>query len=125
PLLGHALEAVTGLGVRRRVVVIGHQREQVQPAVAELDADATVAVQHEQRGTGDAVRAGLSALDDPPEALGTVLITYADVPLLAADTLAAVVSGHRSSGRAVTILTAEVDDPAGYGRILRDDAGSV
>lgn len=125
PLLGHALEAVTGLGVRRRVVVIGHQRDQVQPAVAELDADATLAVQHEQRGTGDAVRAGLAALDDPAEALGTVLITYADVPLLAAETLAAVVSGHRSSGRAVTILTAEVDDPAGYGRILRDGTGSV
>jgi len=124
-MLGHALAAVAGMGARRRVVVVGHQREQVGAAVADLDPEAIVAVQHEQRGTGDAVRAGLAALDAPPESLGAVLVTYADVPLLAPDTLARVVAEHRSHRRTVTLLTAEVADPTGYGRILRDDAGAV
>lgn len=125
PMLGHALAAVQGSGARRRVVVIGHQREQVAEALATLDPEAVVAVQHERKGTGDAVRAALGALGEGPAGLGTVLITYGDVPLLQADTLAEVVTAHQQAARTVTILSAHVDDPTGYGRILRDDAGAV
>ncbi|MFD1859716.1 bifunctional UDP-N-acetylglucosamine diphosphorylase/glucosamine-1-phosphate N-acetyltransferase GlmU [Aeromicrobium camelliae] len=125
PMLGHALAAVQEFGARRRVVVVGHQREQVEEALTTFDTDAVVAVQHERKGTGDAVRAALDALGAEPEALGTVLITYGDVPLLQPQTLADVVTAHREAGRAVTILSAHVGDPTGYGRILRDDAGGV
>ncbi|RLV56576.1 bifunctional UDP-N-acetylglucosamine diphosphorylase/glucosamine-1-phosphate N-acetyltransferase GlmU [Aeromicrobium phragmitis] len=125
PMLAHALAAVQEFGARRRVVVVGHQREQVEEALASFDAQATVAVQHERKGTGDAVSAALNAIDLDPAALGTVLITYGDVPLLQAQTLAEVVAAHREGRRAVTILSAHVDDPAGYGRILRDAGGDV
>ncbi len=123
-MLGHALAAVRELGVEQRVVVVGHQREQVEAATTALDSEALIAVQHERKGTGDAVRAGLDALE-AGAAHGTVLITYGDVPLLTAETLRAVVDEHRADARAVTILSAEVDDPTGYGRILRGDDGTV
>ncbi|OUZ07317.1 UDP-N-acetylglucosamine diphosphorylase/glucosamine-1-phosphate N-acetyltransferase [Aeromicrobium sp. PE09-221] len=123
-MLGHALAAVRELGVDRRVIVVGHQRDQVETAATALDPDALIAVQHERKGTGDAVRAGLDALPDGTDP-GTVLITYGDVPLLAADTLGAVLAEHRSGSRAVTVLSAEVGDPTGYGRILRDEHGAV
>ncbi|WP_293781680.1 bifunctional UDP-N-acetylglucosamine diphosphorylase/glucosamine-1-phosphate N-acetyltransferase GlmU [uncultured Aeromicrobium sp.] len=125
PMLGHALAAVREFGARRRVVVVGHQREQVEAALSSFDAEAMVAVQHERKGTGDAVRAALDALKTDPSALGTVLITYGDVPLLQPRTLADVVAAHREAGRAVTILSAHVEEPAGYGRILRDGTGEV
>jgi bifunctional UDP-N-acetylglucosamine pyrophosphorylase/glucosamine-1-phosphate N-acetyltransferase len=65
----------------------------------------------------------LESLDSPPD--GTVIVTYADVPLLSAQTLSELLVDHRAAGHTVTILTAEVDDPTGYGRILRGDDGSV
>lgn len=122
PMLGHALAAVRGIGVSRVVTVVGHDREQVEAAVAALDPEAIVAVQAEQRGTGDAVRV---ALDAEPDRSATYLVTYADVPLLEPSTLTALIDEHRAEGRAVTILTSRPDDPAGYGRILRDADGRV
>lgn len=122
-MLEHALVAVTGAGVSTTVAVVGHDREQVEAAVSAYDPSVKLAVQEQRLGTGDAVRAGLDVLDEVPS--GPVLISYADVPLLSAETLAQLVADHRASGRSVTILTAELDDPSGYGRILRDDAGAV
>ncbi len=122
-MLGHALAAVRELGVEQVVAVVGHDREQVQAALAELDPHAAVAVQAKQLGTGDAVRVALDALGDAGE--GTYLVTYADVPLLSADTLAELLADHRQGARAVTILTSTPDDPTGYGRILRDGEGNV
>lgn len=122
PMIGHALDAVRAAGIDRVVTVVGHDREQVEAAVGRLDPSATIAVQTEQRGTGDAVRVALDALDGPAD---TYLVTYADVPLLAADTLRQLVDEHRAHARAVTILTSEPQDPTGYGRILRDASGAV
>ncbi|MCL3837529.1 bifunctional UDP-N-acetylglucosamine diphosphorylase/glucosamine-1-phosphate N-acetyltransferase GlmU [Aeromicrobium duanguangcaii] len=122
PMLGHALDAVRGAGVDRIVTVVGHDREQVEAAVAELEPSATIAVQAEQLGTGHAVRVALDALDTSAD---IYLVTYADVPLLTAETLRGLVDEHRAESRAVTILTSEPQDPTGYGRILRDEAGSV
>lgn len=122
PMLGHALDAVRGAGIDHVVTVVGHDREQVEAAVTALDPDAVIAVQTEQRGTGDAVRV---ALDAAPTAGGTYLVTYADVPLLSAETLRLLIDEHRSEGRAVTILSSEPEDPTGYGRILRDEHGGV
>ncbi|WP_328596572.1 bifunctional UDP-N-acetylglucosamine diphosphorylase/glucosamine-1-phosphate N-acetyltransferase GlmU [Aeromicrobium yanjiei] len=122
-MIEHALVAVAGAGVERTVAVVGHDREQVSAAIAAYDPAIVLAVQEEQNGTGHAVQIALESLDAPPE--GTVLVTYGDVPLLTAQTLSELLADHHAAKRAVTILTAEVDDPTGYGRILRGEDGAV
>ena len=126
-MLEHALAAVAGVGASRTVTVVGHQREQVSEAVTSIDPNVILAVQEQMRGTGDAVAVALDALDGKIDGTisGTVLVTYADVPLLEASTLATLLDEHRGAGRAVTILSADVPDPSGYGRILRDGDGNV
>ncbi|MCW2771363.1 MAG: glmU [Aeromicrobium sp.] len=122
-MLEHALVAVSGAGVRTTVAVVGHDREQVTAAVAAYDPRIVIAVQEEQNGTGHAVRVALESLDAAPE--GTVIVTYGDVPLLSSQTLSELLVDHRVAGRSVTILSAEVDDPTGYGRIVRDADDAV
>lgn len=127
-LLAHSLQAVRGLGASRIVAVVGHQREQVSAALTEIAPDVEVVVQEEQRGTGHAVGVALQALPEPAQdalGAGTVLVTYADVPLLTTETLTSLLLDHRGADRAVTILSARPDDPSGYGRIVRDDDGAV
>ncbi len=122
-MIEHALRAVSGAGASTLVAVVGHDREQVSAAIDAFSPSVIHAVQDEQRGTGHAVQIALDALDEAPT--GTVLVTYGDVPLLSSQALAELLVDHRAAGRAVTILTAELDDPTGYGRILRNDAGEV
>ncbi|AWB94023.1 bifunctional UDP-N-acetylglucosamine diphosphorylase/glucosamine-1-phosphate N-acetyltransferase GlmU [Aeromicrobium chenweiae] len=122
-MIEHALVAVAGAGVHTTVAVVGHDRDQVSAAIAAYDPSIVLAVQEEQNGTGHAVHVALESLDSPPE--GTVLVTYGDVPLLTSQTLSELLVDHRAAERTVTILTAEVDDPTGYGRIVRDADGAV
>ena len=126
-LVEHAVRAAAGLSPQRTAVVVGHGREAVTEHLHELakaiDVTITVAVQEEQHGTGHAVRCGLDEL--PGGLTGTVLVTYGDVPLLDTVTLSALLAEHGSAGNAVTVLTADVDDPTGYGRIVRAADGSV
>ncbi|MFI0463331.1 bifunctional UDP-N-acetylglucosamine diphosphorylase/glucosamine-1-phosphate N-acetyltransferase GlmU [Saccharopolyspora sp. 5N102] len=127
PLVEHAVRAAAGLDPDSLVVVLGHGRD----AVAEhltgltdaLDRTVVTAVQEEQLGTGHAVSCGLSEL--PAGLTGTVLVSYGDVPLLDSEALRALLSEHREAGNAVTVLTAVVDEPTGYGRMLRDADGQV
>ena len=122
-MIEHALVAVSGAGAHTTVAVVGHDRDQVSEAVTSFDPAIVIAVQEQQNGTGHAVHVALEALDVPPD--GTVVVTYGDVPLLSSQTLSELLVGHRAAQRTVTILTAEVDDPTGYGRIVRDDDGVV
>jgi bifunctional UDP-N-acetylglucosamine pyrophosphorylase / glucosamine-1-phosphate N-acetyltransferase len=126
-LLGHALAAAASLTPDQLVVVVRHQRDQVAEHVAQVDPKVVIADQDEVPGTGRAVACGLQALPVPPA--GTVVVTYGDVPLLTGDTLAELVRVHERGGgngpAAVTVLTAEVPDPTGYGRVLRDVTGAV
>ncbi|SER72153.1 bifunctional UDP-N-acetylglucosamine pyrophosphorylase / Glucosamine-1-phosphate N-acetyltransferase [Propionibacterium cyclohexanicum] len=117
-MLSYAVQAAKALSPQHLVVVVGHGREQVQAHLGEIAPEATIAVQEEQLGTGHAVRCGLGAL--PPQVRGTVVVTYADVPLLSGETLGELVRTHARQANAVTVLTAELDDPTGYGRIVRD-----
>ncbi|MEQ3551705.1 bifunctional UDP-N-acetylglucosamine diphosphorylase/glucosamine-1-phosphate N-acetyltransferase GlmU [Pseudonocardia nematodicida] len=123
PMLGHALHALAGVSPEHLVAVVGHQRERVTGAVAgiagEVGREIVTAVQDQQLGTGDAVRCGLGPL--PADLDGTVLVTYGDVPLLDTATLTGLVESHEDADAAVTLLTCEVDDPTGYGRIVRQD----
>ena len=125
-LLSHALHAAAGIDPRHIVAVVGHQREQVSPAVdsvaAELDREVLQAVQEEQNGTGHAVQCGLEPI---PDLQGTVIVTNGDVPLLTADTLRSLLDAHTASPTAVTVLTMRLADPTGYGRIVRDADGEV
>jgi bifunctional UDP-N-acetylglucosamine pyrophosphorylase / glucosamine-1-phosphate N-acetyltransferase len=122
PLVEHAVRAAAGLKPAHLVVVLGHGRDAVAAHLASLDGVAT-AVQETQDGTGHAVACGLSVL--PAGLTGTVLVTYGDVPLLDTDTLAALLDAHTEQGNAVTVLTASVEDPTGYGRIIRSADASV
>jgi len=123
-LVGHAVAAARSLAPEALVVVVGYEREAVSVHLADIDPAAVLAVQENYKGgTGDAAQVGLAAA--PPSDTGTVVVTYGDVPLLEPDTLRDLVREHSDSSRAVTVLTAEVDDPTGYGRIVRDPAGQV
>ena len=103
------------------VLVIGHQASAVQ-GVFRGAADIRCAMQEEQLGTGHAVAC---ALDSLAGFRGTVLILCGDTPLLRAETLKKLLACHRDNGAAVTVLTALLDDPYGYGRVVRDPSGRV
>ena len=121
-LVGHAVKAAEALDPEHLVVVVGHGRDQVVAHLGEVAPKARTAVQDEQRGTGHAVQCALAEL---PDLTGTVVVTYGDVPLLTAETLRALVGDHTEQGNTVTILTAELSDPTGYGRVVRASDGSV
>ena len=122
-LVGHAVAAADVLSAQRLVVVIGHGRDAVAAHLAQVAPHVRTAVQDQQLGTGHAVQCALEQAGDVTG--GTVVVTYGDVPLLTGDTLAELVARHEADGNAVTVLTAEVGDPTGYGRIVRAEDGSV
>ncbi|MDR3081011.1 MAG: bifunctional UDP-N-acetylglucosamine diphosphorylase/glucosamine-1-phosphate N-acetyltransferase GlmU [Streptomyces sp.] len=125
-LVGHAVSAAQELTPGQLVVVIGHLRELVQAHLAEQYPAARPVVQTEQNGTGHAVRTALEALAaDGVQLDGTVLVTTGDAPLLTGATLRALAAAHAEQGNGVTVLTAEVPDATGYGRILRGPDGAV
>src|SRR5262249_34841511 len=121
-MLGHALAAAGGLGPRHLVVAAGHRRDEVGAEAARCAPGVQVVVQNRLGGTGHAVRMVTEALGD---LAGIVVVTYADMPLLRAQTLAALVREHAAAGNAVTVLTARVPDPSRYGRIITDEGGSL
>jgi bifunctional UDP-N-acetylglucosamine pyrophosphorylase/glucosamine-1-phosphate N-acetyltransferase len=124
-LIGHVIAASQVLAPERLVAVVGNQREQVEPHILGQAPEALVVVQETQEGTGHAVRVAVAALRDAGTTDGTVVVMFGDTPLLEGQTVAALVADHAGSGRALTILTAEVENPFGYGRIVRDGAGHV
>jgi bifunctional UDP-N-acetylglucosamine pyrophosphorylase/glucosamine-1-phosphate N-acetyltransferase len=122
-LLGHALAAARGAGPDHLAVVVRHERDLVAAHVTEVDPEAVIADQDDVKGTGRATECALAAL--PSRLDGTILVTYGDVPLLASETLEQLVDEHVRSDSAVTVVTAHLDDPSGYGRILRGADGTV
>ncbi len=112
-MLGHVLHAAEALDPEHLLVVVGHAREQV---TATLTGKAKAVVQETQDGTGHAVRV---ALDTIPDVEGTVLVVPGDAPLLTAETLQKLVESHELHSAATTLLTAVLDDPTGYGRVVR------
>lgn len=116
-MISFAVDAASALEPEHLVVVVGHGREQVEAHLAEVAPQVRTAVQEQPRGTGDAVRAGLAALAN---LTGEVVVTSGDVPLLTGETLTELVISHRAQANDVTLLTALVPDPTGYGRIVRE-----
>jgi bifunctional UDP-N-acetylglucosamine pyrophosphorylase/glucosamine-1-phosphate N-acetyltransferase len=121
PMAAYVLEAAQALKPDRIVTVIGYQADQVRAALEGFPT--TFALQREQRGTGHAVLQGAGKIALSKDS--TLLIVNGDLPTLLPATLRKLVSRHRRSGAALSVLTAEVDDPSGYGRIIRDARGAI
>jgi len=119
-MIAHAVRAAEALDPQRLVVVVGHEREQVEAHLADVAPSAIIAVQEQMLGTGDAVRAGLAVL---PEISGVIVVTTGDAPLLEGQTIVDLVAVHVARGNAATVLTAVVPDPTGYGHVVRDGDG--
>ncbi len=124
-MLGHALHAAAGAAPAHLVAVVGHQAEAVTAEAdrvgERLGAAVTTVVQPSQDGTGHAVACGLEGL--PAGFAGTVVVTAGDVPLLDSPAIRSLVDAHRAADAAVSLLTTTVDDPTGYGRVIRDSHG--
>ncbi len=118
-MLAHVLAATEALHAQQTVVVVGHGRDQVVPQLAERAV--TPVVQAEQQGTRHAARLALDVLPDAPGT--TVLVVPADAPLLRADTLRRLCLARHDAAAAV--LVSRLDDPTGYGRIVRDGTNVV
>ncbi|KMM46414.1 bifunctional N-acetylglucosamine-1-phosphate uridyltransferase/glucosamine-1-phosphate acetyltransferase [Cellulomonas sp. A375-1] len=139
-MLGHALATAQSLDPARVVVVVRHEREKVAAHVADIAPEALIADQDAIPGTGRAVQVAMSALDAAAQAgavaaldgpgvpgsasgvllEGAVVVVAGDVPLLDAGTLGELLAAHHADGNAVTVLTTELEDATGYGRIVRE-----
>ncbi len=120
PILAHVIQTACQAGVGRNIVVIGHEAEMVRETIGNTRVEWVY--QTEQLGTGHAVMQAESILAGFD---GEILVLCGDTPLIKPETLTRLMDNHLSSGNAVTVLTAFMDNPAGYGRIVRDDAGQV
>jgi bifunctional UDP-N-acetylglucosamine pyrophosphorylase / glucosamine-1-phosphate N-acetyltransferase len=120
-MLTHVLSTAKELKPDRIAVVVGHQAEAVRKAHAHFSG-IVWARQKQMRGTGDAVRSVASSFSDFD---GPVLVLYGDTPGIKVETLRRLAMLHGSSANAVTLLTAELEDPTGYGRIVLEVDGSV
>ena len=121
-LVGHVLTAAATVGAARTIVVVGHKADEVRAHLAEIAPEATPVLQAQQNGTGHAVRI---ALDAAPDVTGTVVVLNGDVPLLRPETVEALVAAHEQGAVAATVLAAEVPDPTGLGRVVRDAGGRL
>lgn len=126
-LLHHAIDAAAGVAPDHLVVVLRHERDRVGDHVASIaqsgDWSVLVADQDDVPGTGRAVECALTQL--PDQLTGTVVVTYGDVPLLESSTIHQLVEFHEAHSNAVTVLSANVEKPTGYGRIVRDATGAL
>jgi bifunctional UDP-N-acetylglucosamine pyrophosphorylase/glucosamine-1-phosphate N-acetyltransferase len=128
PMILHVLDALAELPVEKVVVVVGHRGEWVTKTLAD-HAPSGLSIEYveqpEQLGTADALAVGLTALPESlADADGDVVVLPGDTPLVRPPTLASLVRHHRNTDAAATLLTALLDDPTGYDRVVRgkDDA---
>ncbi|MBQ8525477.1 MAG: bifunctional UDP-N-acetylglucosamine diphosphorylase/glucosamine-1-phosphate N-acetyltransferase GlmU [Clostridia bacterium] len=118
PLVKWVYEACLGAGCGKTVMVVGHKKEDV---IAEMGSDKLYAVQEQRLGTGHAVMMAEELLKGEK---GTVVILNGDTPLITAETIKTAVEYHEAQGNSATVISAVLDDPASYGRIIRDENGS-
>ena len=119
PLINYVCRTAQSLGSRKIYVVVGHQAAEVERVVQNQAGDlAEFVMQSEQRGTGHAVMSARAQLADSDS---LVLVLSGDVPLIRAETLRSFIENHKSSGAACSVLSVRLENPTGYGRILRDD----
>ncbi len=119
PLITHVGRTAKALGPRKIYVIVGHQAAEVEAAVSEeLGGLAEFVIQAQQRGTGDAVASARSYLEQSDS---VVVVLSGDVPLLKEGTLRSFIDEHAHNGAACSVLSVRLENPTGYGRIVRDD----
>lgn len=116
-LVDYAIEAARGAGAEEICLVVGYKSDVVKEKI--LHKDVTFVLQEEQLGTGHAVKCAKEFLGDE----GQTMILFGDTPLITADTLKRLSDYHNQKGNAVTVLSAKMENPTGYGRIIRDAEG--
>jgi bifunctional UDP-N-acetylglucosamine pyrophosphorylase/glucosamine-1-phosphate N-acetyltransferase len=119
PLIDHVLRALADAGVDRPLVVIGHGADAVEAA---LDGRVDTVRQEPQRGTADAVRIALEALETDAD---IILVTYGDAPLQPAELFRSLLADHAGASAAMTLVAATMADPTGYGRVVRGPDGEA
>ena len=128
PMVLHVLDAMAEIDVHRVVVVVGHRAEWVTKTLVQ-QAPPTMEIefveQLTQAGTGDALAVGLTGLPDDDDEVEDVVVLPGDTPLLRPQTLASLVRAHRAEDAGATLLTAEVENPSGYGRVVHGKDGDV
>ncbi len=121
PMISWSVLAAKAAGAGRVTIVVGHQADRVRELFA-ADDSITFATQEEQLGTGHAAACARAALEGFN---GTILILCGDVPLLRHETLLAMLANHEKRGAAVSVLTTHLDNPFGYGRIVKREGGRI
>jgi len=119
PMVQHVVNEVSQLGLQKLVTVVGHGAEKVQEQLGNVSE---FALQAEQLGTAHAVDQAASVLANEE---GTTLVICGDTPLITAETMEALLQQHKEAGAMATVLTAYIEEPAGYGRIVRNENGHV
>ena len=116
-MVDYVIETAKGCGAEDVCVVVGHKAEEVKAGIRAEGI--SFALQAEQKGTGHAVMMAGDFIDESSD----MLILYGDTPLITGETLTKLVEVHRTEGHSVTVVSSKIEDPAGYGRIMRDDHG--
>jgi bifunctional UDP-N-acetylglucosamine pyrophosphorylase/glucosamine-1-phosphate N-acetyltransferase len=119
PMVQHVLDQVSKLDLAKIVTVVGHGAEKV---TSELGESSEYALQSEQLGTAHAVMQAASILENKE---GTTIVICGDTPLITAETMSSLLAHHQETNAKATILTAKAEDPTGYGRIVRNEEGTV
>jgi len=123
PMVCAVVDVCLEAGCDRVVVVVGYKQELVREALADYGDKVVYAEQTEQLGTGHAVMSAVDSYSDSDTANTDIFVLCGDGPLIRTQTLNKLLDLHRSTGAAGTLATSRIDDPSGYGRIVRDDAG--
>lgn len=118
-MVERVLETASSVGTERNVVIVGFGGEVVRDYLGD---QVEYVVQEEQNGTGHAMKQAFPALGSFD---GTILLLCGDTPLVTKESLEALIANHEKNGAAATVLTAHMEDPTGYGRIIRDESGKV
>ena len=123
PILGHVLATAAALEPAHVIAVVRHERDTIAAMITDTMPEVVIVDQDDIAGTGRAAELALGAL--PEGFTGEVVVVSGDVPLLDAATLAALVAEHRAKTAGATLLTANLDDATGYGRIIRTSDGGI
>jgi len=120
PMILYPVKVAEEISSERIIVVVGHQADRVKDVLSGRDVE--IVQQVEQKGTADAVRLAMDSLKGYK---GMLVVLCGDVPLITPKTISGLISAHRDRGAIMTVLTTEVVDPSGYGRIVRSSDGSI